>query len=203
MAAPRYARRFDEAHLFMDLRPCECGEASFDRERALATVDGERVVRYLGDCAGCGRAREFAFRLSPHRDDPRGTRYGTPGEPSRLLDAAEWLAVSDLLDLTARELLDDDAEPLGLDGLTVVAEMLGAAADAAEEAATFLPRGAAAVPARALWSGPGREMRDATPERFGRRALADLIRVRRAAADEFVRELAAAAPAGDGGRGKE
>lgn len=188
MDTPGYARRFDEAHLYMDLRPCPCGETSFRRERVMSTVDGERLVTYRGACGECGRQREFTFRMSPHRDDEDGTRYGTPGEPSRLLDAGEWLAVSDLLDLSARGMLDGD-EQLGLDGLTVVAEMLESAADAAEEASYFLPRGAATVPARALWSVSGKAMLAAVPDRFQRRGLATLIKARRAAAEEFAREL--------------
>lgn len=48
----------------MDLRPCACGEARFDRQSTVVALeDGDLAARYSGPCPACGRAREFTFRL--------------------------------------------------------------------------------------------------------------------------------------------
>jgi len=51
-----YARTFDEAYLYISLRPCACGETEFEdrcaQSVAAAGVTGERIS---GRCARCGR----------------------------------------------------------------------------------------------------------------------------------------------------
>jgi hypothetical protein len=48
----------------MDLRPCGCGEARFDRASSVVELPGgELASRYAGDCARCGSSRESIFRL--------------------------------------------------------------------------------------------------------------------------------------------
>src|SRR5690348_7853350 len=81
----------------MDLHPCGCGRAEFDRSSAVVALPGgEMGRRYAGRCAGCGGEREFEFRLPamPPEAAPGEVRFGA-GEPSELLDAGEWLWVSD------------------------------------------------------------------------------------------------------------
>jgi hypothetical protein len=94
-----YARTFDEAYLYMELRPCVCGEPEFDKTTASVIEDQTTVHRYSGNCPNCGRARQFTFRMP---DEPPRISfdmvYGWGDEPSRLLDPGEWLAVADLFE---------------------------------------------------------------------------------------------------------
>lgn len=187
----RYARTPDEALLFMGLRPCGCGAASFELETTLLTVDGGPGVRYDGLCAGCRQPREFVFRLAADPPDA-GTevRYGPAGVPSELLDAGEWLAYADAVSGAGRAALDAD-QAYGDDELLQIHELLSAAAAAVEEAAKFLPPGADRVPDGALWTEAGQLLRELLPERFGRESLtAELVARRREVAD-YEERLAA------------
>jgi hypothetical protein len=47
----------------MDLHPCECGEASFERQSSVIVVGNDLGRVYRGACARCGQPREFQFRL--------------------------------------------------------------------------------------------------------------------------------------------
>jgi hypothetical protein len=176
----RYARTPDEALLFMGLRPCECGAASFDLETTLLTVDGGPGVRYEGLCDGCRRHREFEFRLPDDAPDAgEEVRYGPAGVPSELLDAGEWLVYSDLVAGAARATLEAD-QRYSDDELIQVHELLSAAAAAVEEAGKFLRPGADRLPDSALWTESGRLLRELLPERFERESLtAELVARRR------------------------
>lgn len=202
--AEEYARTFDEAHLYMDLRPCgECGETDFDRESVLSsTPDGARVMTYRGPCSGCGTAREFVFRLSDRRSEAGGeARYGAGDEPSRLLDAGEWLAVSDFLAATARAMLDGsllegdgsgapDLAGFGDEELIAVHDLLSSAVAAAVESAKFLPAGADTVPEEAIWSDSGQLLLEVYPDRLTRANLVEEVAGRRRAVAEFEERLA-------------
>jgi hypothetical protein len=198
--ADLYARTFDEAHLYMDLRPCECGESDFDRESVLSTAGGSRTMTYRGSCAGCGRQREFAFRLADRRSAADGdSRYGDGAAPSRLLDAGEWVAVSDFMAATARSMLPADG---GFDGygdeeLIGIHELLSSAAAATQESAKFLPAGAERVPDTAIWSDSGRLLLDVYPDRLTRDNLAAEVAQRRQALAAFEDRFADATE-GDG-----
>lgn len=168
-----YTRTFAEAQLYIQLRPCECGEAAFEASTVLSRLDGRRVVRYEGDCA-CGRRREFSFRLPDltGRVAGEGDRYGPPGEPSQLLDAVEWAMLSSLLDAAGQAVLGEDATD---DELDSAVEMLSAAVDAVRESLKFLPPGAAAVPAAGVWSETGRQALAADPDLLRRDRLEQLL----------------------------
>src|SRR5437667_443828 len=80
-----YARTFDEAYLYMELRPCVCGETEFDRESVSSVVDGVPVERYSGQCPTCGRRRQHPGGRLPQpagpaafRTGPRPLRAGRP-----------------------------------------------------------------------------------------------------------------------------
>jgi hypothetical protein len=174
-----YARTFDEAYLYMELRPCVCGEPEFDKTTASMIEDEATVHRYSGHCPNCGRERRFTFRMP---DEPPRISfdlvYGWGDEPSRLLDPGEWLAVADLFEANAR------AELTGVDiadedRLTRIFYQLSAAIAATEEAAKFLPSGAERVPEEAFRSQPGRQRYELAPERFQRTNLEAEIRDRR------------------------
>lgn len=174
-----YARTFDEAYLYMELRPCVCGESEFDKRTTSLVEDGIPVERYTGHCPNCGRARQFTFRMPD--EPPRITFdmvYGWGDEPSRLLDPGEWLGVADVFEANARaELTGVDAADE--DRLTRIFYQLSSAIAATEEATKFLPAGADRIPEEALRSQPGRLRYELSPERFRRTNLAAELAGRR------------------------
>ncbi|MCO5968733.1 hypothetical protein [Actinoallomurus soli] len=155
------ARTRDEAHLYLDLHPCEvCGSVETTWRHGIVLAEGTPVGRYAGTCAGCGNAREHLFGLPEHEVVPVGyPTFGGP-EPSRLLDAGEWLWVADLTSRNAPA--DDPAEER---------RALAIAVAAVDEIVKFLGPGDEAVPERAFWSRRGRRERDAEPARFTRDRL--------------------------------
>jgi hypothetical protein len=172
----KLARTNAEAHLFMDLRPCACGDRRFARTSTVVTIDGELASRYTGTCARCGTPRTFEFRLPPEILHPPadGVVYGGP-EPSELLDPGEWLSIADDY---ARSV------PLGskLDGdaLRSARHRLAAAVAALDEVRKFAPPGTNEVPASAFTTPFGRATWDKEPGRF---RLARLEAVRQAYVD--------------------
>jgi hypothetical protein len=173
MSVP-YARTYDEAYLFMDLRPCPCGESEFERSSTSTPGDGGPVIRFTGTCPNCGRRREFTFRMPeelPELDFE--VNYGPAGEPSQLLDAGEWLGVAELYEAVARERLGgaDDRE-LDDDEVTRTYYLLSSAVAATDEVLKFLPAEAPAVPDTAFWSQAGRLAYESSPDRFTRESLA-------------------------------
>lgn len=149
---PRLARTPLEAHLYLDLRPCDCGEARFERTAAVVHLpDGDLGRRYAGACAGCGRRREYLFRLPPTPpSEPAG--FGGP-DASHLLDPGEWLWAAERYAANGR---------------------LAAAADAVDEALKFAPPGAVEVPGGAVRSRLGLSVYARGPERFRVDALTAL-----------------------------
>lgn len=173
MALP-YARTFDEIHLYLDLRPCICGETQFeDRSSTSVTVDGTRAERISGHCAGCGRRRQFTFEMPPGTPEISfDIRYGKGDEPSRLLDAGEWLGVSELYAVAAEEQLRE-LDPNDDDQVTRTYYLLSSASAAIDEVIKFLPDNAAEIPEGAFWSQAGRLVFETSPERFGRDRLVE------------------------------
>jgi hypothetical protein len=161
---PPLARTNMEAHLHMDLRPCGCGEAKFDRASSVVELPGgELASRYAGDCARCGSLREFIFRLPQRISSPPAgeIRYGD-AEPSQLLDAGEWLWVADSY---ARAV---PAEPHRLpdpDRRQARARLANAVA-AIDEVLKFVPRNGADVPSSAIWTALGGSIYTREPGRF-------------------------------------
>jgi hypothetical protein len=184
-----YARTFDEAYLYMELRPCVCGESEFDKTTATVVEDGVPVERYSGHCPNCGRARQFTFRMP--EESPRisfDMVYGWGDEPSRLLDPGEWLGVGDFFAANARAELGSgdglDADGADEERLTRIFYQLSAAIAATGEAVKFLPPGADRVPEEAFRSQPGRLRFELSPERFQRARLeAELADRKRLLAD--------------------
>lgn len=171
MALP-LARTNTEAHLYMNLRPCRCGEVVFDRQSAVVEAEGDLASHYSGPCARCGAQREFLFRLPeqilvPSADD---VRFGG-NAPSELLDPGEWLWVADAY--AGR----GSAEPgqLGEEERNTARQDLATAAAAMDEVLKFIPPGADAVPTHAFWSDRGRAVYASEPGRF-RRARLEAVR---------------------------
>jgi hypothetical protein len=155
----RLARTNEEAHLFMDLHPCECGEIRFPRSSSvIETGDGDLASHYTGTCPQDGRQREFTFRLPRQILPPPGdgsVRYGGT-EVSELLDPGEWLSVADAFATAA----------LTADGLARAKAMLVRAAAAIDEVLKFIPAGDDRVPERAFVTDRGRAAYAKEPGRF-------------------------------------
>ena len=164
---PLLARSNEEVHLFLDLNPCDCGGEDAARDSAVS-LDGDRwLVRYTCICARCGRQREVVFRqpASPARPAVGGWSVGD--EPSQLLDAGEWLWVSDMFAGAPAEVDGLDREEAAR-----AREDLAAAGGALDEVVKFLPAGADEVPDSAFWTERGRQVWQAEPGRFRRERLA-------------------------------
>jgi hypothetical protein len=170
MALP-VARTRDEAHLYMDMRPCSvCGKSDVHWDSALTSDDGAPARRYTGTCPGCGAAREFVFRL-PHRPlspSPSDVVLFGGQEPSELLDAGEWLYVADVCAQAAAGGPDREPGPI----LTAEArESLVVAVAAMDEVLKFIPEGRDEVPRAGFWSERGRVLRQTESSRFRLRRL--------------------------------
>ncbi|MEV7225655.1 hypothetical protein AB0M79_01355 [Polymorphospora sp. NPDC051019] len=157
------ARTRDEAHLYLDLHPCDrCLSVSTTWDSTLTSVDGIPARRYAGVCDDCGTGREYLFALPEHA---AGTRPGTVhfggSQPSELLDPGEWLLVADLT-AEAAAAATDPAE---------AAESTGIALAAMVEILKFVPAGADAVPADLFRTERGRTVYRQEPGRFRRRRL--------------------------------
>lgn len=170
----RPARTYGEAHAYMDLRPCVCGSVSFPRGQLAVTVNDDDdgvTVRFAGPCDDCDRPREFAFRLPPRPGVPAESPYlfGYPDDgPSELLDAGEWFGVAEGYAAVADLAVADVA---AADGAEDVVKLLTCAASAVDEVLRFLPAGAEALPAAALWTVAGGERYARDPDRFRRESL--------------------------------
>jgi hypothetical protein len=159
MALP-VVRTRDEAHLYLDLRPCDCGSVETRWESGVVAVGATRAAAYSGTCSSCGAEREFVFALPEREVIPEAfPTFGGP-EPSQLLDAGEWLWVADL---TAGNVPPDDPE--------AAHRALTIARAAVDEVVKFIPDGEDDVPDRAFWSERGARVRAEEPGRFRRERL--------------------------------
>ncbi|MEU7873334.1 DUF6301 family protein [Dactylosporangium sp. NPDC049140] len=184
------ARTTEEVLRYLELHPCvNCGSPDFGLDSVVFSDGSELVRRYAGACATCGAPREFLFRVpaQPLSPAPDGyTRFGGL-EPSELLDAGEWI-----------ELSDDYAQGYPADPALIppadlprVRRRLAYALAALDEVVKFAPPGADTVPEAALWTDRGRALWQRDPARFRlpaidayRDAYRDLIELlRRAAAN--------------------
>ena len=72
-------RTRDEAHLYLDLRPCDCGSVETDWESGVVAVDSMLATAYSGTCSACGTEREFVFALPEREVLPEGfPAFGGP-----------------------------------------------------------------------------------------------------------------------------
>ena len=178
MALP-LARTNAEAHLYMELHPCACGEARFERQSAVVTVDGDLGEPLCRPVRGCGQAREFLFRL-PERilvPEPGHVTFGDE-RPSELIDPGEWLS----LRTPTRARVRPTRARSTLRPYAVLRVDLATAIAALDEVLKFVPPGGDAVPAEAFWSERGRAVHATEPGRFRaarlravRDAYADLL----------------------------
>jgi hypothetical protein len=175
-----------EAHLYMDLQPCVgCGRLGFDGNDSAVIMSGrELAARYRAVCPQCGTRREFVFLLPeetmPIFHDALEPRYGDDSA-SELLDAAEWLWLSDLAST------DVPTWPRDLPAETCHDHLCGLreAAACVAEVLKFVPPGSAHVPPEAVWTERGRELYERSPGRFRRDRLEVLRATYREMSDRF------------------
>jgi hypothetical protein len=175
------ARTNSEAHVYMDLHPCECG-ATGGLRSAVVEAAGDLASRYFGECESCGEFREFLFRLPDRAVVPRpGMVVYGDGSPSELLDPGEWLWVADH---------NANAVPVDIAGLDAAglrrARLRLAAAEAAiGEVLAFVPPDGISVGPEEFASELGQALYDREPGRFDR----DRLEVVRAAYRELLARI--------------
>jgi hypothetical protein len=164
-----YARTFNEAILYIRLRPCGCGETEVGWAHVPLTLDDAPARYFHGACENCGRTREFTLAM-PEDAVPRDdVVFGAGTEFSQVIDPGEWLSVSDLYAQRAEEVLTD--EEFGPDHVELVHYALSTRVSAVDEVLKFLPSNADIVPEWYFRSVPGRAVFEAAPARFARDAL--------------------------------
>ncbi|WP_314221823.1 hypothetical protein [Streptomyces zaehneri] len=167
------ARSSLEAHLYMDLHPCECGSSDFVRRHRLEQRGDDIVAVYEGPCAQCGRNRNFTF-LMAEQIPPPPPAFGGP-EPSEIIDPGEFAAVAaDVAGRAGLKLLNSpESEHHRQRGAVAYAVA------AVEEVQKFIPAGQDAVPASAFTSEVGRARYAKDPGKFRRDILDIELRLTR------------------------
>lgn len=181
-----HARSLAEAHLYLGLIPCACGEVDFDADSEVLSYT-PAVVRYLGNCSRCGQFREFVLEVdNPPDEDDLPFAFGYDDAPSTLIDAGLWLVVAQQLAESAYQATS--AGPVTGDAVPVAHHLLVSTAAAIDEIVKFLPEGATAVPDEAFWTPGGRAARRVAPDWFTRTYLRVLQGERWDAVQEFEDE---------------
>ena len=160
------ARSHDEAMVYVVLRPCRaCGEQIRDIDDESAEHDDAVLVEYTTTCRRCRNTDTYRFRL-PRADGGPGTAevYYGGAEPSRIIDAGEWLEFAD------RVATGGPVSPAGLSPTerAQAARAMAAAAAAVGEVLKFIPAGADRVPLTAVWTERGRSEFAREPARMRR-----------------------------------
>lgn len=163
MPTPR-ARTRAEAHLYIGLTPCPCGESELTPDVDVVEAGPPRLLRYFGDCPRCGRGREFFVEVT---DVDAEDGYGSGR--SELIDPGEWLLVSDLFHDNLRQLVESGE--IADEQAPVIYDLLRTTASAVDQVLAFLPEDAPSVPETAFWTERGLAVRTARPERFDRDQL--------------------------------
>ncbi len=177
------ARTNAEAHIYMDMHPCECGNGNFERNSSVIEADGDLASRYAGPCSGCDRMREFVFAIPEHVGLPApGSVVFGDGSPSELLDPGEWLFVADRYARVA-----PGQAPTKAEEARIARQQVATAAAAMDEVLAFIPPGEDMVPYEALRTERGLAVYDAEPGRFYR----DRLKIVRDTYRQIVTEMKA------------
>lgn len=196
LALPR-VRTFNEAILYIRLRPCGCGETEAGWRHVTITLDDAPARYFTGPCATCGRPREFTVAMPEEAQPREDVVFGDGAERSEVIDPGEWLSVSDLYGQRVDELLDGGE--LGPEEVGVVQYALSARVSAVDEALKFMPSNADAVPEWLFRSVPGRAVFEAAPARFGRDALLAERAALWANLERFIKDYYGSHPGDDDG----
>jgi hypothetical protein len=165
MALP-VVRTRDEAHLYMDLHPCErCQSVDVVWESGFTEDEGAPARRYYGVCRGCQSPREFVFRLpeQPSIPGPDDVVFFGGPEHSQLFDPGEWRLIADV------GIQDGSAPRSGDPAVDANLKHSFALAVAAfGEILKFIPEGGDAVPETSFWTAHGRAAYEQNPALFRR-----------------------------------
>jgi hypothetical protein len=186
-----FARTYNEAILFIRLRPCGCGEMEADWQDVALTLSGQPARYFTGACPNCGRSREFTIAMPADANRRDDVVYGDGPEPSQIIDPGEWLGVSDLYGQRAEEVLTDEQFG-GREDVNVVYFALSARVSALDEILKFMPENADVLPEWLCRSITGRALFEANPNRFSRDALLAERAALRANLDRFIKDYASA-----------
>ncbi|WP_327254736.1 hypothetical protein [Streptomyces sp. NBC_01244] len=149
----------------MDLHPCECGSADFERRHHLEQHGDDLVAVYEGVCRGCGRDRRFEFVMAVEIPPPPPAYGGA--EPSEIIDPGEFSEVADRYRRWAGPGLLNSPESEHHKYRGAMASALAAV----EEVFKFIPVGQDSVPASAFTSARGRARYERDPGKFSRELL--------------------------------
>lgn len=156
-----------EAHLYMDLHPCECGSKKFEPKNRVVSRRDALVSVYEGPCGECEAKRRFEFGVPEVQVAPTDPlTYGGP-EPSTILDPGQFLWASDQYAKSAPGNLSSASEA----ERKLARSLLEAAVACVSEVLKFIPESADAVPDDAFSSPRGKSVRDREPGRFRRTRL--------------------------------
>ncbi len=173
------ARSPAERELYLALHPCSCGATQVGEglPDILNATGEEPVFRYEGRCVGCGRERRFDF-VGTDDPMPELDHWAAGERPSELIDAGEWLVVSDgyaadLDTATAAQGITTPAtarlfDAVGFDPAETATRGAVRSAAAVDEALKFLPPDRDELPEDAVWHDTGLAVRASFPERFTR-----------------------------------
>lgn len=176
------ARTSAEAHLYIRLQPCECGEALSPGQSTIIEAGDDLARRYSATCSACGTTYEFTFRLPEQvLSASSGAVVFGDGTPSELLDPGDWLWVADSC---ARGVAWDTSQ-FDQDRLRAARTQMATAEAAMNEVLAFVPPDGDAVPPEAFRTDRGRAVYEAEPGRFSR----DRLEVVRATYREILGEL--------------
>jgi len=181
MLAPR---SHAEAHLYVELHPCDCGTATLAAQNRTITRDDGLLCVYEGGCGSCGKARRFEFVLDEPLSPSSGPLVYGGEEPSTIIDAGQflWLAERYAKPIPADvAALVDSERPSARQALEVAVAAL-------TEVVKFIPPDANTVPSGAYFTEHGRTIRDRQPDRFQRDWLIGMLEQYRRMA-ERLREL--------------
>jgi hypothetical protein len=193
-----YARTYNEAILYIRLRPCGCAEMEAPWRDVPVMVAGQPARYFTATCANCGRPREFTIAMPDGATRTADVVFGAGEEPSHVIDPGEWMGICDLYGQRAEELLSDE-EFGSSEELNVVYYALSARVAAVDEILKFLPTNADIVPEWLFRGITGRAIYEASPQRFAREALLAQRAALQANLERFVKDFtASAATTGDG-----
>lgn len=168
MLAPR---SHAEAHLYVELHPCDCGTATLAAQNRTVDKDDGWLSIYEGSCGGCRKARRFEFVLSEPLALPTGPLAYGGDEPSTIVDAGQFLWLAERY----AEPVPNDVAALIESERPSAGQALEVAIAALTEIVKFIPADGTEVPARGFFTEQGRRVREQAPDRFRRDRLVDML----------------------------
>jgi hypothetical protein len=174
-----HARGRAEAYEYMRLALGDCTFYGFDVEpvRRYSSPGSPVVTVYVARCPSTAESREFEFTADLAPDDaPDRLVYGFGPEPSKLIDAGQWVQVlfyyHTMVELQVKDLENGWPDPAGAEYLL---DMIWRARAAAEEILKFIPEGADSPPDSAFWTEVGRKSRADFGDRSWRAKMQEYI----------------------------